>query len=73
MKYNSFLKLILFGFICAFIAVSCTKEGPMGPAGANGAATHAGSDGAEAGPSGHDTSSGHDGDNVVDADFEEVK
>ena len=36
MKYNSFLKIILFGFICAFIATSCVKEGPMGPAGADG-------------------------------------
>lgn len=37
MKYDSFLKLILFGFICAFMATSCVKEGPMGPAGADGA------------------------------------
>jgi hypothetical protein len=36
MKYNSFLRLILFGFICAFIATSCVKEGPIGPAGADG-------------------------------------
>lgn len=36
MKYNLFFKLILFGFICAFIATSCVKEGPMGPAGADG-------------------------------------
>lgn len=36
MKYNSFLKLILFGFICAFIATSCVKEGPVGPAGTDG-------------------------------------
>ena len=42
-------------------------------AGANGAASHAAGGGAEADPAGHDTSSGHDGDNVVDADFEEVK
>lgn len=54
MKYNSFLKLILFGFICAFIAVSCTKEGPMGPAGANGA------DGAD-GTNGTDGRDGVDG------------
>ena len=33
MKYNSFLKVILFGFVCAFIATSCVKEGPMGPEG----------------------------------------
>jgi len=36
MKYNSFLKLILFGFVCAVMATSCVKEGPMGPAGADG-------------------------------------
>ncbi len=36
MKFNSFFKILLFGFICAFIAVSCTKEGPQGPPGANG-------------------------------------
>jgi len=36
MKYNSFLKLILFGFMCAIIATSCVKEGPMGPEGAAG-------------------------------------
>jgi hypothetical protein len=36
MKYNSILKLVLFGFICAFMATSCVKEGPMGPAGADG-------------------------------------
>ncbi len=36
MKYNSILKLILFGFFCAIIATSCTKEGAMGPAGADG-------------------------------------
>ena len=43
MKYNSLLKLVLFGFICAFMATSCVKEGPMGPAGADGSD---GSDGA---------------------------
>lgn len=43
MKYNSLLKLVLFGFICAFMATSCVKEGPMGPAGADGTD---GSDGA---------------------------
>ena len=36
MKYNSFLKLIFFGFLCAILATSCTKEGPVGPAGADG-------------------------------------
>ena len=36
MKYNSFLKIILFGFVCAFIATSCVKEGPLGPEGAAG-------------------------------------
>ena len=36
MKYNSLLKLILFCFVCAFIATSCVKEGPIGPAGADG-------------------------------------
>lgn len=37
MKYTTTFKLILFGFICAFMATSCVKEGPMGPAGADGA------------------------------------
>lgn len=37
MKYTTTFKLILFGFICAFLATSCVKEGPMGPAGADGA------------------------------------
>jgi nitrate/TMAO reductase-like tetraheme cytochrome c subunit len=36
MKHNSILKFIFFVFICAFMASSCTKEGPMGPAGSNG-------------------------------------
>jgi len=36
MKYNSFLKLIMFGFLCAFVVTSCVKEGPIGPAGADG-------------------------------------
>jgi nitrate reductase cytochrome c-type subunit len=45
MKYNSFLKLILFGFVCAVMATSCVKEGPMGPAGADGVDGAAGSDG----------------------------
>lgn len=45
MKYKSLLKVVLFGFICAFIATSCVKEGPMGPAGADGANGTNGSDG----------------------------
>ena len=45
MKCSSTFKLILFGFICAFLASSCTKEGPMGPAGTNGADGADGSDG----------------------------
>lgn len=64
MKYNSFFKLILFGFICAFMATSCVKEGPMGPAGADGA------DGAD-GTNGRDGVDGnvtclvcHSGDNL---------
>lgn len=36
MKYYTFFKLILVGFIFAFLATSCTKEGPMGLAGADG-------------------------------------
>ena len=36
MKYNSTFRLILFGFICAVMASSCVKEGPVGPAGLNG-------------------------------------
>lgn len=47
MKYNSLLKLVLFGFICAFIATSCVKEGPMGPAGADGTDGTNGEDGAD--------------------------
>ena len=50
MKYNSFFRLIMFGFMFAFIATSCVKEGPMGPAGADGkdgAAGAAGKDGAD--------------------------
>ncbi len=45
MKYNSLLKLILFCFVCAFIATSCVKEGPMGPAGADGTDGTNGTDG----------------------------
>ncbi len=48
MKYNSFLKLILFGFICAFIATSCVKEGPIGPEGAAGKDGVNGKDGKDA-------------------------
>jgi hypothetical protein len=47
MKYNSFFKLILFGFFCLFITASCTKEGPMGPAGTNGADGSDGTDGVD--------------------------
>lgn len=47
MKYNSLLKLVLFGFICAFMATSCVKEGPMGPAGADGADGSDGADGVD--------------------------
>ena len=37
MNYKSFLKLILFGFICVFLAASCTgPEGPMGLTGGDG-------------------------------------
>ena len=45
MKCSSTLKLILFGFLCAFLASSCVKEGPMGPAGTNGTDGADGSDG----------------------------
>jgi hypothetical protein len=51
MKYNSFLKVILFGFVCAFIATSCVKEGPQGEPGVDGkdgAAGAAGKDGKDA-------------------------
>ncbi|HSO86513.1 MAG TPA: hypothetical protein VLQ91_08195, partial [Draconibacterium sp.] len=48
MKYNSLLKLILFCFVCAFIATSCVKEGPMGPEGAAGADGADGADGQDA-------------------------
>ena len=47
MKYNSFFKILLFGFICAFMATSCVKEGPMGPAGSNGADGSDGKDGVD--------------------------
>lgn len=45
MKINSLFKVVLFGFICAFLASSCVKEGPMGPAGADGQDGADGSDG----------------------------
>jgi len=47
MKYTTTFKLILFGFICAFLATSCVKEGPMGPAGADGADGADGQDGVD--------------------------
>jgi len=37
MKYNSFFKILLFSFVCAFIATSCVKEGPAGVDGEDGA------------------------------------
>jgi len=45
MKYSSVLKIMIIGFICAFLASSCTKEGPMGPAGMNGSDGTNGNDG----------------------------
>ena len=36
MKYTINLKPVLFVFICAFVAASCVKEGPMGPPGEDG-------------------------------------
>jgi hypothetical protein len=45
MKYKSLFKLILLGFICVFMAASCTKEGPMGLAGADGTDGDDGTDG----------------------------
>ncbi len=47
MKYVSFLKLICFGVVCAFLATSCVKEGPMGPSGADGADGSDGMDGVD--------------------------
>jgi hypothetical protein len=44
MKYVSFFKLICFGVVCAFLATSCVKEGPMGPPGSDGS-DGSGSDG----------------------------
>jgi hypothetical protein len=64
MKFNSFFKILLFGFICAFIATSCTKEGPMGPAGADGKDGVDGQDGRD-GVDGHITCLVcHDGTNM---------
>jgi hypothetical protein len=51
MKYNSFLKILLFGLVCAFIATSCVKEGPQGEPGVDGkdgVAGAAGKDGKDA-------------------------
>ena len=53
MKFNSTIKLIILGFVCALLATSCVKEGPMGLAGING------DDGADGAP-------GSDGQNGVD-------
>ena len=47
MKYVSFFKLICFGVVCAFLATSCVKEGPMGPSGADGADGSDGMDGVD--------------------------
>lgn len=63
MKYKSFLKLLLFGFICAFMAASCTKEGPMGPAGADGSDGINGVDGTN-GTNGSDGTDGVDGNDM---------
>ncbi len=60
MKNNSLFKFILFGFICVFMAASCTKEGPMGPPGADGADGIDGIDGVD-GQNGQDGSDGKDG------------
>ncbi len=47
MKYKSILNLLFCGIICAFVAASCVKEGPMGPSGADGKDGSDGSDGAD--------------------------
>lgn len=60
MKNRSLFKLFLFGFICAFMAISCTKEGPMGPAGEDGKDGIDGVDGKD-GADGQDGSDGKDG------------
>lgn len=62
MKYNAFFKLLLFSFICVFMAASCTKEGAMGPAGADG---EDGIDGVN-GTNGQDGANGSDGKDGVD-------
>ncbi len=36
MRYVSFFKVVLSGFIVLFLAASCVKEGPMGPPGEDG-------------------------------------
>jgi len=60
MKYNSISRIFLFGLIVAFMAASCTKEGPMGPAGPQGPQGETGAQG-PAGPAGAD---GEDGQGV---------
>jgi hypothetical protein len=65
MKYNSLFKLILYVFMCAFIATSCVKDGPMGPAGADGKDGINGTNGID-GKDGKDGSDGKDG---VDGDL----
>lgn len=48
MKYNSFLKLFFFGFICVIFAASCTgPEGPAGPSGSDGSDGTDGTDGVD--------------------------
>jgi hypothetical protein len=47
MKYASFFKIVLSGFIVLFLAASCVKEGPMGPPGADGIDGVDGTDGAD--------------------------
>lgn len=60
MKYNSISRIFLFGFIVAFMAASCTKEGPMGPAGPQGPQGEQG----PAGPAGPAGADGEDGQGV---------
>lgn len=48
MKHKSFLKLIVLGLFCTFMASSCVKEGPMGPEGPAGANGTNGKDGKDA-------------------------
>jgi hypothetical protein len=47
MKYASFFKIVLSGFIVLFLAASCVKEGPMGPPGADGIDGIDGADGVD--------------------------